>query len=113
MPYSLMVIGDANVARFWEAAQVARPQLVGVSFRPVSCMDTISASLREVNDGLDYVLLSVLTSLLLEECSAANVAGTSKNIIGDLSRHLIQTAKRSSKVEVCIYLIKFVASFRQ
>ena len=100
MPYSMMIIGDANVARFWDAAQVARPQLVGVAFRPVSCMDTISSSLREVNDGLDFVLVSVLTSLLLEECSSADVAGTSKNIIGDLAKHLSLAAKKSSKVEV-------------
>ena len=102
MPYTLMILGDANVARFWEAAQVARPQLVGVTFKPISCMDTFSASLTDVNDGFDFVLVSVLTSLLVEECSSTDVTASSQNIIVDLVKLLRLAAKKSSKVEVRI-----------
>ena len=112
MTYRVLLLGDANVARFWEAAQVARPQLVGMTFKPVSCSDTFAASLQDVNDGFDYVLVSVLTSLLLEECLAAEIEGTSMNIIPDLVKQLCLAAKKSSKVEVCKFWVYVIIGER-
>ena len=103
MPYSMLIIADGNVTRFWDAAQLSRPQLAGVTLKPVSCLDTLASSLSEVNDGFDFAIISVLTSLLLEEASAADLKGSSLNICQDVVRRVSAAAKRSSKVEVCVF----------
>ena len=100
MSYQILIVGDANIVRFWEAAQLSRPQLVGVTLKPVSCMDTLASSLSDVNDGLDFVLVSVLTSLLVEEASATDVKGSSYNIIKDAYKLVLAAAKRAGRVEV-------------
>ena len=100
MPYHLSVLGDANVARFWDAAQLARKDLAGVVFRPVTCLDSLASALMEINDGLDFVLVSVLSTLLVEEGSAVDVSGSSLNIVNDVIKRIGTAAKKSSKVEV-------------
>ena len=100
MPYSMLIIADGNVTRFWDSAQLSRPQLTGVTLKPVSCTDTLANSLSEVNDGFDFTIISVLTTLLLEEASAADLRGASLNICHDVVRRVSAAAKRASKVEV-------------
>ena len=100
MTYTRLIVGDPSIVRFWDAAQISRPQLVGVTLKPASCMDTLTASLSEVNDGLDFVVVSVITSLVLEEASAAEVYASSLNIINDSIKRIKAAAKKSSKVEV-------------
>ena len=104
MPYQFIIIADSHVCRFWEAAQVARPQLVGVGLKPARCMDTLASSLSDTNDGLDFVIVSVLTDLLHEEASASDLKGSSSNIIGDVVKLICGAAKKSSRVEVCFIL---------
>ena len=104
MSYKVMIVADANVVRFWDAVQLARPQMVGVSLRPVSCLDTLSAALSDINDGIDYALVSVLTTLLLEEASASDVRASSYNIIRDVVKRVVACAKKSGRVEVYILL---------
>ena len=100
MPYQFVIVGDANVVRFWEAAQVARPQLVGVGLKPASCFDTLSSALADVNDGLDFVVVSVLTSLLVDEASGTDVKGSSSNILSGAVKVVCAAAKKSGRVEV-------------
>ena len=100
MAYSRLIIGDANVARFWQASQLARPQLVGLPLKTANCFDTLASSLSDVTDALDYVVISVLTSLLLDEVSASDVSTSSTNVLQSMVKHVEAAAKRSSKVEV-------------
>ena len=110
MSYQLLIVGDSNVVRFWEAAQISRPQLVGVTLKPVSCMDTLASSLADVNDGLDYVLISVLTSLLIDEVSPADLRGSSYNIIRDAYKIILSASKKASRVEVGFFFVVFLLS---
>ena len=111
MAYTRLLIGDANVARFWPAAQVARPQLMGVNFREASCSETLSAALSEVTDTLDPVIISVLSEFLIEEASALDISQSCSNIVGDVFRALERSAKRSSNVQVIDSLcLKVVSS---
>ena len=101
MTYKRLIIGDANITRFWPDCQSARPQLVAVPMRPAKCLDTLSSALSEVTDEFDCILISVLTSMLIDEASSADVSGSSFNIIRDAVRLISASAKKSSKVEVC------------
>ena len=105
MTYQFIILGDSNVVRFWEAAQTARPQLMGVSLKPISCMDTLSSALSDVNDGLDFSLISVLTSLLLEEASSVDVKNSCGNIIRDVVKLICAAAVKSKRVEVNMLLV--------
>ena len=102
MSYHRLVVGDVNVVRFWQAAQLARPQLVGVPLKTVGCVDTLSSALAEVNDALDYVVVSVATTLLLEEATSVDVRGSSLNVFESLVKHITAAAKKSSRVEVFV-----------
>ena len=104
MTYKRLIVGDANITRFWPECQAARPQLLSAVMKPAKCMDTLSSALADVNDGIDYVIVSVLTSLLLDEASATDVTGTSFNILRDAIKLISATAKKSSKVEVSLYI---------
>ena len=101
MGYSQLIIGDANITRFWQANQLAKPQLVGVPLRSVSCYDTLNSAFEDVTDGLDYVLLSVVTGFLIDEGSPLDVRRTSVNILSSVLAPLADAAKKSDKVEVC------------
>ena len=100
MPYRSLIVGDVNVARVWQAAQLARPQLVGVPLKVASCLDTLVSGLADVTDELDYVLVSVLNSMLLEEGSAADVSKSCSNIVSEVLTVVNAAAKKSSRVEV-------------
>ena len=102
MSHRVLVLGDANVGRHWQAFQGCRPQLQGVPFRSVSCLDTFDTAMSSVTDELDYVLISVLTSMLLDEGSAQDVRGSCTNILGLVAKRLVAVAKKSSRVEVCL-----------
>ena len=100
MSYRRIIIGDVNVGRFWQAAQSARPQLREVPLRNTFCLDTLEASLDGVSDELDMVILSVLTSMIVEEGSASDVSGSASNIIDQALRRVIGSAKKSRRCEV-------------
>ena len=100
MSLNRLVIGDANVSRFWAAAQLARPQLLGVTLRSASCLDTLAAALSDVTDNLDYVLVYMLSEFLIDEGSAADVVGSCSNIVSDVLKSLTSSARKSSNVQV-------------
>ena len=101
MTYQRLIVGDSTIVRFWQAAQLARPQLVGVALKPASCLDTLSSGLSDVTDELDYVVVSMLTSYLTEEASGIDVRASTLSLISDVVRVISATAKRAPRVEVC------------
>ena len=100
MGYRALLLGDVHVVLSWQAAQTSRPQLVGMPMTAANCLDTLTSGLASVTDELDYVIVSVLSSMLNEEGSAADVRGSCSNIISDAIRVISAAAKRSSRVEV-------------
>ena len=104
MTYRRLIIGDSSIVRVWQAAQLARPQLTSVTIKPASCLETLSSGLSDVSDELDYVIVSVLTSLLAEEGSGANVHGSSLGLISEVAKAIASSAKRAPRVEVCSIL---------
>ena len=105
MVYSQLVIADDNVVRFWPAAQLARPQLLGVRLRSVLCYDTLTNAFEEVDNGLDFVLASVLTGFLVDEGCSTNIAGSCQNILETAFRPIYSAAKKSPKVQVRYQLV--------
>ena len=100
MSYSRFIIGDAHLTRFWPECQLSRPQLVGVPFKSASCFDTLVSALSDVTDGYDYVLISVLSSMIIDEASPSDVTASSFAILRDAVKSIGSAAKKSSKVEV-------------
>ena len=100
MTYRSLILGDVTITRSWQAAQLARPQLVGVPLKAASCLDTLVSGLSDVTDELDYVLISVLNSLIIEEGSAADVRASCSSIFDEALRVIGAAAKKSSRVEV-------------
>ena len=107
MTYQRLIVGDPNIVRVWQAAQLARPCLVGVPLRSAACLDTLRNGLEDITDELDYVIVSVLTSLVAEEASATDVRGSSANIMSDVMKIISSSAKKSSRVEVTFILVTF------
>ena len=107
MTYNRLIVGDPSIVRVWQAAQLAKAQLVGVVLKPSSCLDTLTSGLSDVSDELDFVIVSVLTHLLTEEASASDVRGTCGEIICDVAKIVFSAAKKSTRVEVDKNLFKF------
>ena len=101
MGYKRLIIGDSNIDRFWQASQLARPQLVGVALKPVSCYDTLEAAVGSITDEFDYVLVSTVTSFLLDELSPSDVSVSAFNIMEGLVKRLTAAARKSKRTEVC------------
>ena len=100
MAYTRLIIGDSSIARFWAAAQLARPQLMSTAFKESSCLETLASALSDVNDSLDSVLVAVLSDLIIEEASSADITASCTNIVGDVFRALQRAASRSANVQV-------------
>ena len=100
MAYRRLIIGDANIVKFWQASQTARKELVGVPLMSVVCQDTLEVALQEVHGDLDFVLVSALTSLLIEEGSADDVRGSCINVLETALKKVDSVAKRLRHVEV-------------
>ena len=113
MVYTLLIIADDNVVRFWPACQLSRPQLVGVELKSVLCFDTLQSALDEVTDRLDYVLVSMLTGFLIDEGSASDVKGSCMNVLDSVLRPVYTAAKKSSnvQVELLLLVLRFVTLF--
>ena len=100
MAYKRLIIGDVNIVRSWQAAQSARPQLLGVPLRSVTCMDTLDSALSSVTDEYDLVLLSIATGFLIDDGSASDVKASCANVLDDLSRRVAAAAKRAPRAQV-------------
>ena len=90
------------MARFWQASQTARPQLLGVTLKPVSCLDTLSSALDSISDELDYSIVSVLTSFLIEEVSSDDVLGGARAVLESVVKRVCNAAGQHPRVEVCL-----------
>ena len=108
MTYVRLLVGDSNIVRFWDAAQVSRRDLAGVTLKSAICLDTLASSMSEVTDALDFVVVSLMSTLAIDEGSAVAVRSTCLSIFKDAVKTISDSAKKSSRVEVRVPLSFFV-----
>ena len=107
MSYRRILVGDVNVGRFWQAIKGARPQLSEVPFLSVTCLDTLEAALEKISDELDFAIVSMVTSVLIDECSAMDVRASAANALDPVVRRIVAAAKKSAHCQVfgdCLFL---------
>ena len=107
MSYRRILIGDVNVARFWQSIQAARPQLKEVAFKHASCLDTLETALASVTDEHDYAVVSMVTSVLIDDGSASDVLGSCSNALEASLKRIISAAKKSKNCQVWGCLFRF------
>ena len=74
--------------------QSVRPELHEVSFRSASCLNTLFTALGVVSDQNDFVIVSEMTSLLMEEASSDEIKGSSLNVLEADAKDITSSAKR-------------------
>ena len=74
--------------------------IFSVPFRSVSCVDTLASSLEDISNELDYVVVSVMTGLVIEEGSAADIRGSCVSILDGVVKRVNNVAKRATRVQV-------------
>ena len=99
--YRRLFIGDANLVRFWLAAQSVRPQLKDVPIKTASCLYTLESGLELVSDEFDYVILSMVTSVVINDASAIDVRGSSQNALEPVFKRVIAVSRKSPHCQVC------------
>ena len=104
MTYRQLILGDANVGRFWQAAHGRLSSLRSATFTSVTCPDTLQAGLGQVTDEFDFVIVSASTSLMLDEgaASASDLRGTTRNILDMMTKQVSAAAMKSKRCEVCM-----------
>ena len=108
MGYRSLIVGDANVVRFWQASQLSRPQLVGVPMKSVTCFDTLDSAMKDVSDEYDYIVVSLLTSFILDEASSTDVRESCRNVVDAVMRPIVGAAKRAAHAEVYSIYLSFL-----
>ena len=76
---SRLLIGDNNLSRFWPSYQFSRSALKGVQLCTATDLDTFDHGLSQVEDK-SVVVISVLTSILLEEVNQLEVESSAANV---------------------------------
>ena len=108
---SRLLIGDNNLTKFWTAYQVSRPGLKMASHLTATDFDTFDHALSQ-SDEKEQVIVSVLTSLLLEETNQNEIGSSASNIFDQALTRLVGLCPRSPACQVFIHFsfLAFVIS---
>ena len=109
---SRLLIGDNNLSRFWNAYQFARPGMKNSSLLTATDLDTFDHALTQADDK-EVVIISVLTSILIEEANALEVSVSAANVCNEAIARLVGVCPRSPSCQVvflfpCSSLIRSV-----
>ena len=96
---SRLLIGDNNLARFWPAYQFGRAGLAGASMVTSTDLDTFDNALTQIEDK-DVVIVSVLTSILLDEVNVAEMDVSALNICSEVVSRLVGLCPQSPSCQV-------------
>ena len=96
---SRLLIGDNNLSKFWPAYSFARPNLKSSSLITATDLDTLDHALSQVEDR-ELVILSVLTSITIEEVNSLEVASSATNVFGEVVSRLSGICPRSPSCQV-------------
>ena len=107
---SRLLIGDNNLSRFWNAYQFARPGLKNSSLLTATDLDTFDHALTQTDDK-EVVIVSILTSILIEEANSLEVSVSASNVCSEAITRLIGICPRSPDCQVsirCLFLRLFL-----
>ena len=76
---SRLLIGDNNLSRFWPAYQFSRATLKHATLLTATDFDTLDHALSQTEEK-DQVIVSVLTSLLIDEVNQLEVESSAHNV---------------------------------
>ena len=76
---SRLLIGDNNLSKFWPAYQFSRPTLKLSTLITATDLDALDGALSQVEDK-NQVIVSVLTSILIDEVNQNEVGSSAFNI---------------------------------
>ena len=100
---SRLLIGDNNLTRFWPAHQFSRVSLKGSLLVTATDLDTLDHALSQTDDR-DQVIVSVLTSILLEEVNSLEISSSAFNICSEVVSRLAGMGPRSPSCQVRFFL---------
>ena len=98
---SRLLIGDNNLSKFWPAYQFGKPALKSVLLVTATDFDTIDNALSQ-SDDKDQVIVSVLTTLLIEELNQLELTSSASNILDQLLSRLLGLCPRSPSCQVLV-----------
>ena len=96
---SRLLIGDNNLSRFWAAYSFARPGLKSSTLVTATDLDTLDHALTQIEDR-EQVLLSVLTSILIEEANSSDVSVSASNVCNEALARLVGVCPRNPGCQV-------------
>ena len=96
---SRLLIGDNNLSRFWPAYQFSRPNLKHVVLLTATDFDTLDHALTQAEEK-EQVIVSVLTSLLLDEVNQLEVESSSLSICEEAVSRLIGLCPQNPSCQV-------------
>ena len=94
-----LLIGDNNLSKFWPAYQFGRPSLKGATLVTATDLDTLDSALAQVDDK-GQVIISVLTSILLDEVNTTEIVNSSLNVCSDVVSRLAGFCPQSPSCQV-------------
>ena len=105
---SRVLIGDNNLSRYWPAYQFSRPSLKFVTLLTATDFDTFDHALTQTEEK-EQVLVSVLTSLLIEEVNQLEVESSAFNICEQAVTRLVGICPRSPSCQVFSFVFSFIS----
>ena len=96
---SRLLIGDNNLSRFWPAYQVSRPALKSAMLVTATDLDALDHGLSQA-DEKNVIIVSVLTSILIDEVNSLEVASSSYNICSEVVSRLAGMGPSSPSCQV-------------
>ena len=108
---SRLVIGDNNLSRFWAAFSHGRPGLKNSVLLTATDLDTFDHALAQVDDR-HQVIISVLTSILLEEANSVDISVSASNVFNEALSRLVGICPRTPGCQVrssLLYLLLYLS----
>ena len=96
-----LLIGDNNLTRFWAAFQHTRPALKHSQLVTATDLDALDSDLSQ-SDEREQVIISVLTSILLDEVNQLEVESSAFSICEQALARLIGLCPQRPTCQVFI-----------
>ena len=94
-----LLIGDNNLSRFWASFQFSRPALKFSSLITATDLDALDHALSQ-SDEKEQVIVSVLTSIIMEEANQAEISKSAFNICEQAVSRLVGYCPRIPTCQV-------------
>ena len=99
---SRLLIGDNNLSKFWPAFQFARPSLKHSVMVTATDLDGLDHALSQTEEK-EQVIVSVLTSILLEEINQDDISGSAFNVCEQAVSRLLGLCPRVPSCQVYLF----------